>query len=207
MKKRLAIAFSTFLAVFAAPSMADGLAEQNYGGVIVGVSQSGDEEIKEALGDMTYVTGMLNFNVAPKIDVGASITYASASTSDYKYTQLSIGGEATYWFMPGEKVNPYVGTGVYFAKIENVERSWWYNETETSNEIGFIVSAGAEFDVAPRLILRAGVTLDACDGEQDVGINAITTFGIAENVYLTLGAGYWTDVGDTEAQAGIIVKF
>jgi Opacity protein and related surface antigens len=199
--------FTALIAAAAANSMADVVAEKNYALVRAGIYQFGDDLLDEALGNATIFTASASFNVAAQIDAHGAMQYITASKNDFDVTGLQVGGGATYWFKPGAQINPYAGAGVFVSKSEVKYSGIWTDISEDDTNIGFTVGGGAEFDIAPKVLLSAGLDFETCDGESDVNLIVNAAYAVAQNIYLGGSVGYWFDEGDMAVMAGLAFLF
>jgi len=186
--------------VFAAPDKTDSVVA--YGGI--GIFQSGSSY----LGTGFVLDGGAVFNVMPQLDIDANFRYFTISKDSWTFNRLTIGGDASYCFMPGEKLNPFAGGGLFFANYKLESESWYGGKSSDSEtKIGLKIFGGAEYEVSDELWLRGALVFELISNYNDVAFQFSGGYAVNEQFTPYAKFEYWTDNGDVVFTVGATFKF
>jgi len=201
-----ALRFALCAAVAAASIVtlkADMLAEQNYAFGGIGLFSYGDE----FSGTGFALEGGVNYNIIPQLDAIGSLRYYTASKNSFKWSELDIGADAAWWFMPGEKINPYAGGGLFLANFSAEVEYFGQKYSDSETKIGLKLFGGAEFIFVDKLILRAGLTFKVISDNNDVIFDAMGAYEVTDELLPYGKFEYWFDSGNVVFIAGAMFKF
>jgi len=200
--------------IFKAPDRvgSSALAESNfaYGGL--GIFQFGSKLANETLGTGFALEAGANINVMPQLDIVGGLRYLSVGKNGFTFSRLDLGGDAAFYFMPKQEVNPFAGGGLFLANF-TVEYKYDYGwgvsgkTDDSETKIGLKLFGGAEFDIAPELWLRAALVFEFVSDYNDVALQLIGGFSVTEQLIPYAKFEYWTDEGDIVFILGAAFKF
>ena len=192
---------STHIAVYAAivaasvasTVNADTFAERNYAYGGLGIFQFSDKFYGESLGTGVAIEGGANFNIAPKIDAEGNFKFISASKNGFTWSRFDIGGNGTYWFMPGGQINPFAGGGLFLANYSLDYEFSGFSASESESKLGLKFYGGAELDLVPELWLRGAMSVEFVNSENTVSIYGLGGYKFTDAISAYSKLEFWFD--------------
>ncbi len=189
---------------------------RGYVGGYVGQGTWGNDELDDFLGPIGIFGLELRAPVNENVDFEAGFSRGSFNSgawhdpfdgfySKVKGTSMVIGGQVTYQFSPGERINPFVLGGISWAKAEWTFQANGYSEKIDDDELGFHAGTGIEFligdaDTGPEMSIKAGPLYSSFgDGNFILYVSfntwATEQFGISLGLDYGFAEGYRTIYG------------
>jgi opacity protein-like surface antigen len=194
MKSKLSAAvLGTAMTFMAAGAVqAEGLLGQNYLGGYLALVQFGDDAMEEMFDDGTSLTAIGNINLRPHLDlqVGASYLWSDGDYMGFGVDMSSSAAEAdmVWFFLPGERLNPYVKGGLRLVKNE-VEIDV-FGASEDESDVGFGGGGGLEFEASRDIVLRGGLDYFHVDSEDSINLSGYAGYWFNRQVVGFIGADY-----------------
>ncbi|TWI73220.1 outer membrane protein with beta-barrel domain [Desulfobotulus alkaliphilus] len=210
--------FFAFITILPAEA---GIFGKRYIGFSVGHTIVGDEELQN-IDDPILSYGLGGrFPVSPNLDLMGSVTQSKISGDMYLYNQWGgyysvsmkttgtiISGSFQYHFLPEEKVNPFIGLGLAWSKVETETSFGGYTYSETDNDAGALLGAGAEISLDDTISLNFGILYQTeMYDKEDFILGGGFNLWATPQLLLTIAGQYSFEFENKSISAGISIGF
>ncbi len=207
------------LAIIASSTSASAglLGKRNFG-INIGQVTPGDDAVKEFDDSILTYGANLRLPMDEHIDFIANIGQAKISGYLPVYnpyylrtymvkvdgTSTSLGGGLTYQIRPNEQVNPYLGLGFMWSKVEYKSMG----ESEDDDDIGILVGGGIELNMNEQASLDIGITYQSeMYDEDDIYVGVGLNIWVTPEFRLSVAGEYGIDSQDKGISGGLGIGF
>ena len=216
--KRFLILLVLLAVVTTSTSVHAGLLGKRSFGISIGQVTPGDDEVKEFDDSILTYGANLRLPIDEHIDFIANIGQAKISGDLPVYdpyylrtymvkvdgTSTSLGGGLTYQVRPNEQVNPYLGLGVLWSKVEYESMG----ESEDDDDTGILVGGGIELNMNEQASLDMGITYQSeMFDEDDIYVGLGLNIWVTPEFRLSVAGEYGIDSQDKGISGGLGIGF
>lgn len=193
------------------------LGERTFG-IYIGQVIPGDDAVRDFDDSILTYGANIRVPIDSHLDFISSISQAKISGDLHVYdpyyyrtyrvsldgTSTSLGGGLSYQFKPDEQVNPYLGLGIMWSKVEYESMG----ESDDDNDTGLIAGGGIELNLNKQASFDIGLSYQSEMFDED---DILVGFGF--NVWVTpvfrlsVSVDYGIDSQDKGISGGLGIGF
>lgn len=208
MRMLLAAMVGGFLATQGA--MAQGLLGTSHIGAQYSITQLGDDELDDLLGNVDSVGAFGQLNIAENLDLlaRAADLWADGSEGgvDVDVDERSATLTGLLSLRPGETINPFVAglVGVIDSEVDVTVAG--VNASEDATDAVYGVGAGVEAILCSRAFARIGATGYRVSSDNYLDLGASVGVWLTDAVLVGLGGTYETEEEDVTGTVSLVFK-
>jgi hypothetical protein len=187
-------------------------------GINIGQVRPGDDEVREFDDSILTYGANMRLPIDSHIDIIANIGQAKISGDLPVYdpyylrtymvnvdgTSTSLGGGLAYQFKPNQKVNPYLGLGILWSKVEYESMG----ESEDDDDAGIIAGGGIELNVNDQASFDIGLSYQSeMYDEDEIFVGLGFNVWITPEFRLSIAVEYGIDSQDRGISGGLGIGF
>ena len=187
---------------------AGGLLSKQYSYMSIGNKWTGqNNDLRNIDTNMHTVNIQSNLPINENVDFGVIFHYQQIEGTyrsvDVKGREWDIGPILYYSFLPGKKIDPYIGLGFDYemTKGELKDDIIWKDEKDYNT--GIIAEAGSQYILPKDITSKTYLRYKKVSSENDVSVNEFLHIAFTDGFGAGILMSYFFDAKDTEISVGI----